>query len=82
MTDYKQLDAFIRRFANVMGEIEAGKEALRDLSEEAKDAGFDAKAIQKVVMMIADSKKKRRFENETSTLLEYLREAGEAVEIE
>lgn len=76
-----ELDSFIRRFANVMGEIEAGKEALKDLGEEAKDAGFNPKVIQKVVMLIADEKRKRRFESEMSELLEYMRTSGEVVDI-
>lgn len=75
---------FIRRYANCLGDLIAAREAMSDLAKEADREGLNPRALKRAVMLLADDtgKKKLREEEDLANLLEYMRDAGEPLEIE
>lgn len=79
-----RIPEFIRRYSNCLGELIDAREALKDLAKEADAEGLNPRALKRAVMLLADEsgKRKLREEEDLANLLEYMRDAGEPLEIE
>lgn len=75
---------FIRRYANCLSDLVDAREAMKDLAKEADKEGLNPRALKRAVMLLADEtgKRKLREEEDLANLLEYMRDAGEPLEIE
>jgi len=75
---------YIQRYANCLADLNTAKLDLKTLDEQAKEDGLNPKAMRKVVMILADDtgKAKLKLQDELWDIFQYMRSAGEPLEVE
>lgn len=68
MSDATSLDRYVERFKNLETEKQNLSDLHKDLRQEAKSQGYDARAIMKVVKRIMADEKRRAAEKEKDSI--------------